>query len=98
VAEEHRGEDVVVLLGTPTADASRLYAMTVTQGDPSWAGALAGVALGLPVYHVAEPDVKAVIPPLIWDEHVALMEMALDVGAIAQAVAEVRVSEEPPRP
>ena len=90
MAEEHRAEDVVVLLGTPTADASRLYAMTVTQGDPSWAGALAGVALGLPVYHVAEPDVKAEIPPPTWDEHVALMEMAMDVGAITQAVAEVR--------
>jgi hypothetical protein len=44
---------------------------------------------------VAEPDVKAVIPPPTWDEHVALMEMALDVGAIAQAVAEVRVPGEP---
>jgi hypothetical protein len=39
----------VVLLGTPTEDASRLYAMTVTTGDPSRAGALAGVALDLPV-------------------------------------------------
>jgi len=94
VAEEHRGEDVVVLLGTPTADASRLYAMTVTEGDPSWAGALAGVALGLPVYHVAEPEVKAVVPSETWDEHVALMEMAMDVDAIAQAVAEVRVPGE----
>jgi hypothetical protein len=33
----------VVLLGTPTEDASRLYAMTVTTGDPSWAGALASI-------------------------------------------------------
>ena len=36
----------MVLLGTPNAESSRLYAMTVTEGDPSWAGALAGVALG----------------------------------------------------
>ena len=90
MAEEHRGEDLVVLLGTPTADASRLYAMTVTQGDPAWAGALAGVALGLPVYHVAEPEVKAEVSPEVWDEHVALMEMVMDVDAIAQAVEEVR--------
>ena len=80
----------MVLLGTPTADASRLYAMTVTQGDPAWAGALAGVALGLPVYHVAEADVKAEVSPAIWEEHVALMEMVMDVGAIAKAVEEVR--------
>ena len=90
MAEEHRGEDLMVLLGTPTADASRLYAMTVTQGDPAWAGALAGVALGLPVYHVAEPDVKAEVTTATWEEHIALMEMVLDVGAIAQAVEEVR--------
>jgi glycine reductase len=80
----------VVLLGTPTADASRLYAMTVTQGDPAWAGALAGIALGLPVYHVAEAEVKAEVAPGTWDEHVALMEMVIDVGAIADAVESVR--------
>ena len=90
MAEAHRSEDLVVLLGTPTADASRLYAMTVTQGDPAWAGALAGVALGLPVYHVTESAVKAEVSPATWDEHVALMEMAMDVGAIAGAVESVR--------
>jgi hypothetical protein len=90
VAEQYRPDELVVLLGTPTADASRLYAMTVTQGDPAWAGALAGVALGLPVYHIAEAAVKAEVPPDAWDEHVSLMEMVMDVGAIASAVEDVR--------
>jgi glycine/sarcosine/betaine reductase complex component A len=81
---------VVVLLGTPTADASRLYALTVTEGDPSWAGALAGVALGLPVYHVTESVVKRQIAPADYDEYIALMEMAIDSGAIGEAVAAVR--------
>ena len=80
----------MVLLGTPTEDASRLYAMTVTAGDPSWAGALAGVALGLPVYHVTEDAVKADIAPADYDEHLALMAMAMDVDAIAAAVRAVR--------
>jgi len=79
---------VVVLLGTPTEDASRLYAMTVTTGDPSWAGALAGVALDLPVYHVTEETVKADIAPADYDEHLALM--AMDVDAIGEAVRSVR--------
>ena len=83
-------EDVVVLLGTPTEDASRLYAMTVTSGDPSWAGALAGVALELPVYHVTEAAVKAEIVPADYDEHLALMAMAMDVDAIGAAVRAVR--------
>jgi betaine reductase len=90
VAEKLAREEVVVLLGTPTEDASRLYAMTVTSGDPSWAGALAGVALGLPVYHVTEDTVRADLAPADYDEHLALMAMAMDVDAIAAAVRAVR--------
>jgi len=90
VAEGFDRDDVVVLLGTPTEDASRLYAMTVTSGDPSWAGALAGVALGLPVYHVTETPVTADIAQEDYDEHLALMALAIDVDAIGQAVREVR--------
>jgi betaine reductase len=90
VAEQFEREDMVVLLGTPTEDASRLYAMTVTTGDPSWAGALAGVPLGLPVYHVTEDAVKAELAAGDYDEHLALMAMAMDVDALAAAVRDVR--------
>jgi len=90
VAEQHAPDDLVVLLGTPTADASRLYAMTVTSGDPAWAGALAGVALGLPVYHVTDEAVKAQVPAALYEEHIGLMEMVMDPAAIAQAVREGR--------
>ncbi len=90
MAERFPPEDLVVLLGTPTEDSSRLYALTVTTGDPSWAGALAGVALGLPVYHITEEALKAQISPADYDEHVALMDMAMDVDAIALAVRGVR--------
>ena len=90
MAEQFDKDDVVVLLGTPTEDASRLYAMTVTSGDPSWAGALAGVSLGLPVYHIAEAAVRERIAAPDYDEHVALMAMAMDVDAIARAVRDVR--------
>jgi betaine reductase len=84
----------VVLLGTPNAESSRLYALTVTEGDPSWAGALAGTALGLPVYHITEEAVKSQVAPEVYEEHVTLMEMVLEVDAIAQAVQEVRTSTE----
>ena len=60
------------------------------RGDPSWAGALAGVALELPVYHVTEEAVKAEIAPSDYDEHLALMAMAMDVDAIGEAVRGVR--------
>jgi betaine reductase len=81
-----------VLLGTPNAESSRLYALTVTEGDPAWAGALAGTSLNLPVYHVTEAAVKAQIAPDTYEEHVALMEVVLDVESIAKAVQEVRAS------
>ena len=95
MAERYKPAELVVLLGTPNAESSRLYAMTVTEGDPSWAGALAGVALGLPVYHVMEEPVKTQVAPEVYEEHVALMEMVLEAGDIAHAVQEVRANTGP---
>ncbi len=80
----------MVLLGTPTPDSSRLYALTVTQGDPSWAGALAGIAMGLPVYHILEPEIQEQIPAEVREQHRAVPEMVLDTAAIVEAVKGVR--------
>ncbi len=80
----------MVLLGTPTPESTRLYAMTVDQGDPSWAGALAGAALGLPAYHIIEPEIKEQIDPSTYEAEVGLAELVLDVDEIAKALQEVR--------
>ena len=80
IADEHGG-GVVVLLGTPDAESTQTLAQTVVAGDPSYAGPLAGVPLGLPVLHVFEPEVKA---------QVALMEMSLDRDAILAGLREAR--------
>ena len=45
---------MVVIIGGAEAEASGLSAETVTAGDPTYAGPLAGIALGLRVYHVVE--------------------------------------------
>jgi len=95
VAERYNPSELVVLLGTPNAESSRLYALTVTEGDPSWAGALAGVSLGLPVYHVLEEPVKSQVAPEVYEEQVALMEMVLEAGEITHAVQDVRASTGP---
>jgi glycine reductase len=92
VAERFDKDELIVLLGTPNAESSRLYALTVKDGDPSWAGALAGAQLGLAVYHIIEPEVAAVVPAETYAEHVALMAMVLDVDDIASAVRDVRHS------
>jgi hypothetical protein len=80
----------VVILGAPDADAAELYAESVVNGDPSWAGPLAGVALKLPVFHVLEDTIKLQIDPEVYKEHLELMEMVLDVGKISQVLKQVR--------
>ena len=83
-------EDMVVILGTPNAESSRLYGLTVTEGDPAWAGVLAGVRLDLPVYHITEPEIKSQIDPAIFQEQVGLTEMVLDTGEIIHALQQIR--------
>ena len=92
--EEHGKENVVVLLGSPDADSADIYAETVTLGDPTYAGPLAGVSLGLGVFHILEDEVKALIPEDIYTEQVGLMELSLDKEAICEAmkVARARVA------
>ena len=78
------------MLGAPDADSAELYAETVTHGDPTWAGPLAGVALELPAYHIMEPEIIAQIDPAVRKEHLSLMEIALDVEKIAEGLNRVR--------
>jgi hypothetical protein len=80
----------VVLLGTPTAESSELYALTVTQGDPSWAGPLAGIALHLPVYHILEPEIRTLVPGAVYQDEVGIATLTMDVDALGQAVLRVR--------
>ena len=81
---------MIVVLGAPDADSAELYAETVISGDPSWAGPLAGVALGLPVYHILEPVIKDQIDTAVYKEHLELMEIALDVERISKALDKIR--------
>jgi hypothetical protein len=46
--------------------------------------------LGLPVYHVLEPEVKAAIAPATFEEHLGIMEMVLESDAPIAAVRAVR--------
>ena len=86
-------DDLVVVLGTPTPESSKLFAMTVTEGDPTWAGPLAGVGLGVPVYHVIEDAIKSQVDREVYEEEVGLAEMALeDAEQILEAVKDVRDS------
>ena len=83
-------DDIVAILGSPDAESAEMFAETVSLGDPTYAGVLAGVSLKLPVYHVTEPEIKAAVDPAVYAEQIELMELALDTAAIHQAVRGVR--------
>ena len=89
-AEKYGAENVLVLLGGAEAETAGLAAETVTAGDPTWAGPLAGVSLGLKVYHVLEEEVKAEIDPEVYDEQIGMMEMVLDVDSIIEEMESIR--------
>jgi betaine reductase len=89
-AEQYGADNVVVLLGAAEGEAAGLAAETVTLGDPTFAGPLAGVSLGLTCYHVCEPEVKAEFDPDVYDEQISMMEMVLDVDDICSEMNAIR--------
>ena len=89
-AEEYGAENLVVVLGAAEGEAAGLAAETVTLGDPTFAGPLTGVQLGLTVYHVCEPEMKAEFDEAVYDEQVSMMEMVLDVDDIISELQAIR--------
>lgn len=81
---------MVAMLGTPNPASTRMIAMTLRDGDPSYAGPLAGIPLGLPVYHILEEQVKQRIDPDMYENEVGPMEFVLDGEGITKAMEFVR--------
>ena len=86
--EQYGNEEFIVVLGGAEAEASGLAAETVSQGDPTFAGPLAGVSLGLKAYHIFE--LKDEVDAGVYEEQVSMMEMVLDVDAIIAEVTNYR--------
>jgi hypothetical protein len=90
IADQFGPENVIVVLGAAEGEAAGLAAETVTAGDPTYAGPLAGVSLGLLVYHICEPEIKEEVDAGIYDEQVSMMEMVLDVDDIIREMSAIR--------
>lgn len=88
LADKYGNEDLVVVLGGGEAESSALAAETVTTGDPTFAGPLAGVPLGLKAYHIFE--LKDEIDEEVYEDQISMMEMVLDMDAIIEAVSALR--------
>ena len=89
-AEEYGAENLVVILGAAEGEAAGLAAETVTAGDPTFAGPLTGVQLGLTTYHVCEPEMKEEFDEAVYDEQISMMEMVLDVYDIISEMSAIR--------
>ncbi len=92
VAEEYGKDEMVVLLGAPTVDSSNVQFETVTRGDPSYAGPLAGVELGLKAFHVFEPPVKALVDPERYASLIETLELGLESEAIVSGLDALRAA------
>ena len=89
-AEKYGPENIVVIVGAAEGEAAGLAAETVTAGDPTFAGPLTGVQLGLTCYHCCEPEVKAEFDPQVYEDQVGMMEMVLDVEDIQKEMQPIR--------
>ena len=83
-------EDLVVLLGSPNPESAELYAATVTMGDPTFAGPLAGIPLGLPVFHILEPEIVGDLPSHIFAEQLQMAALTLETEPIFEVVQRIR--------
>lgn len=87
-AEKFGPDNVVVILGGAEAESAGLTAETVMSGDPTFAGPLTNVELGLAVYHIFE--LKDLIDAQVYEEQISMMEMVLDVDAITAEMDTIR--------
>ncbi len=91
LAERHGRDSIVVVLGLNELENLRIMATTFKEGDPSYAGALAGIALGLKSYHILE--LKEAIPPGVWEEELSMEELEVEddqLAAIRSTLGEIR--------
>ncbi len=88
--ERYGADDMIVVLGAADPWAIEMAALTVTEGDPSFVGPLAGVPLGLPVVHIFEDEVRSQVDPAIYEDRVGFVELAVDSDAVRAAMKNLR--------
>jgi hypothetical protein len=90
LADQYGPENLAVVLGNGEANGVEVFAETVTHGDPSYAGPLAGVALKIPVYHILEDEVMSAVPENLREEKLQLSALVIDVGPMQQVLQAAR--------
>jgi betaine reductase len=88
--EKSGSDHIIVVLGASDIEGAAISAETVTVGDPSFTGPLAGVSLRLPVYHILEPEMRKCIPEDVYEENVGIMAMVVDTDEIGRQFKTIR--------
>jgi len=90
LADEHGNEQLLVILGAPDPESAEIAAETLVLGDPTYAGVLAEVQLGLSVYHVLEDEIRSQISDDAWEDQIGVMADVLEAEEISTAVKGMR--------
>ena len=75
LADKHGAENLVIVFGINQPSTLRIMANTFKNGDPSFAGVLAGVALNIESYHIFELRDK--IPLEVWETEMGMVELEI---------------------
>jgi hypothetical protein len=90
VVKQSGTDNVIAVLGANSAAAVEMTALTLKSGDPSYAGPLAGVALGIPSYHILEPEIVAQVDAAVYERELALSALAMDVDEVIAPMKSIR--------
>jgi len=90
VVEQAGADGVVAVLGANSAAAVEMTAMTLKSGDPSYAGPLTGIALGIPSYHILESEIVGQIDAAVYERELALSALAMDVDQVIAPMKAIR--------
>src|SRR5207237_10863171 len=79
LADQYGPGNLAVVLGNGDAQGAEVFAETVTQGGPTYAGPLAGVPLKIRVYHVLGEGVMAGVPGKLREQKLRPALVLVDV-------------------
>lgn len=85
---------MIIVFGFNAPMRLQIEATTYKDGDPSFAGPLAGIALGIPSYHILE--IKDLVPADVWEAEMGMKELEIEdstVEGIMAVMKEVRGGE-----
>jgi glycine reductase len=90
LVEAHGKENLIAVLGAKDPSTIETMGVTLTKGDPSYAGPLGGVELDLPFYHIFEPAFEAIIPEALYQEKLEFPKLSTDLDSLFGAIEKVR--------